>query len=489
MGSAPIELRGAYADGLLTAAERLARSGETALAATLCDTVLGAATSPAVTAAALRGAIVHRGADRGSSLLFRSLEAPEPSALQAALWVIQRELPAPLLTQAVADYLPRAQGERKALLATALIRRGDPVAIPALTECYHAGADANLRLNLTREMPRFGEPAALFLAMVIDDQTPDVAAAAEAGLASLPGATADSLAIMLLGSPDPSRNLIGIRLAGARHLTQARRPLLQLALASESVELRSAALDVLVALALPEDIPALNQALLDAASLEAASGIERVLAKLYAQAQPETLDATPLVEALPQAEPYLAPVILRLLNTVATPAAREALLETAASPDPELRALALRHIAEWTDPETAPDLYGLAQNAVDPNGRVLCLRAFIRLVGQEALPLDRRLQLSLDAAALIERPEEKRLLVGMLAGMGDPRALGMIRGYLEDEGVQEEAAAAAFQVAEALLEGPDAAQAEPVLRRIADLHAGTPLAERARTLLETLGTE
>ena len=87
------------------------------------------------------------------------------------------------------------------------------------------------------------------------------------------------------------------------------------------------------------------------------------------------------------------------------------------------------------------------------------------------------------AGPLIQRNEEKKLLLGVLGGIPAPDALSLVTPYLADPATQQEASAAVLAIAEQLAQGSDAAKALEPLQKVAQTASGADLARRAEALL------
>jgi hypothetical protein len=96
------------------------------------------------------------------------------------------------------------------------------------------------------------------------------------------------------------------------------------------------------------------------------------------------------------------------------------------------------------------------------------------------------------AASMIQRDEEKRLLLGTLGSIDSPEAITAILPYLDNAGTREEAAAAIVNVAEKLLRGPERDKylqsvSGPV-EKAAAATTNSDTAKRAETLLRRART-
>jgi HEAT repeat protein len=156
--------------------------------------------------------------------------------------------------------------------------------------------------------------------------------------------------------------------------------------------------------------------------------------------------------------------------------------------DAEVRATAIRALGAWKTADSAPDLLALARAADNPTDKMLCLRSYLGLAANTDLPADQRLTMCRQVADLVQKPEEKRLLLAALGGIQSPDSLALIQPYLDDATIREEAASAGVTIADKLLKRTDAVKIagkliEP-LQRIVDANAGDDLTKRAQALLQ-----
>jgi hypothetical protein len=87
------------------------------------------------------------------------------------------------------------------------------------------------------------------------------------------------------------------------------------------------------------------------------------------------------------------------------------------------------------------------------------------------------------AAKLIQRGEEKRLLLSGLGDVGTAAALKMVEPYLNDESLKEEAAAATVLIAEKL-SGSNLAQARSLMKRVLEIAKDRRLRDRAQAVID-----
>jgi hypothetical protein len=212
----------------------------------------------------------------------------------------------------------------------------------------------------------------------------------------------------------------------------------------------------------PAEVPVLLKAL---AALQADSAREEAEASV-AQALNRTGDRarnSPAVrEAMAGAKSVAARCsMLRLLAACPDSAALAAVTSALGDPDPAVKQAAMRTLADWPDLAAWTALVGVYRNAGSETERVVALRGLARLLGEQNPQPD---------ATLIGRyrnlltgakdDNDRKLLLGALAGCADPEALSLAVEQLTNADVRAEAELAVRKIAEAIKEKhPQAAQA------------------------------
>ncbi|MCZ7599305.1 MAG: hypothetical protein M5U09_18560 [Gammaproteobacteria bacterium] len=150
----------------------------------------------------------------------------------------------------------------------------------------------------------------------------------------------------------------------------------------------------------------------------------------------------------------------------------------------DVRATALEALCDWPSAMAAGELLTLAGTA-PADERLTCLRAALRQVGIEGTPAEQRLRICRDATLLIQRDDERKLLLSALGGVPTADALAMVLPYLVGA-VKEEACAAALQIADQLVKGPDKAKLAGPLQQVAETATNPDFVKRAKELLAQL---
>ena len=132
--------------------------------------------------------------------------------------------------------------------------------------------------------------------------------------------------------------------------------------------------------------------------------------------------------------------LLRVLGVLGDNRTLPLLRQALKKPNSPLYDSAVRALTEWPDFTPRDDLLRIAQTAEDLSLRVLALRSYIRMVGNERyrspIGMVQSLKKGLDAA---ERPEERVQVLALLPRYPCAQALKLAESLLSDESVKAEA--------------------------------------------------
>lgn len=470
-------------EGLFRAAERFVASGRRADALAIYTQLIDAKTPHQVHAGAARGLIVNGGAD-GIAALRRYLRSSDyvlfAAANRAAL-----ELPGPAVTEALTAEVGALPADQQIVVISTLGRRADATAIPALIALASQGAKP-VRLAALKTIPELGQPAiAPALAKLMGDADREIAQTAQEGLAALPGPEVDALVITMLDDRDLARRMAALELVARRRMTTSMPALLK-ATSDSDAKVRALAVKKVGELGGPQDLPALLGLLLKAKSGQEIDAAEQALIAVCAKSDDADAGARPVAARLAQATAEQKGALLRVLSAVGGVEALGAVRKAVGDSDVEVRSAAIRALGEWKTADAAPDLLDLAKTSTTPTERTLCLRSYLGLASNPDLQAGRRLAMCRDAAALCEKPAEKKLLLSAFGKIQTAESAALIAPYLDDAATKEEACAAVVAIAERLSRGRNAPGIAPrlaqTLQKIATTTSNADLAKRATAL-------
>jgi HEAT repeat protein len=180
--------------------------------------------------------------------------------------------------------------------------------------------------------------------------------------------------------------------------------------------------------------------------------------------------------------------LLRVLSVVDGPEALKAVRAAVDDSNADVHRAAIRALGSWKSSDAAPHLLALAKKATNQNDKTLCLRGYLGLASGGDLPGGQRLSMCREAEGVIERNEEKKLLLGALGNIDSTEALSMIMPYLDEPATRKEASMGALAIAEKLLKGRGAARFASKLikpiEKVIKVTTDAKTAQRAKGLLK-----
>jgi HEAT repeat protein len=483
--NAPAANQLALCEGLFRCAEALAAQGNRDMAFEIYDQLLTLEAAPhQVRAGALRGAILARGED-GVMTLRHYLRSDDYILFSAAVQAAQ-QLPGAEVTRALTAELNQLPADNRILVIWTLGKRADPAALPSLFTLAKKG-DKIVRLEAIRVLPQIGHASAVpVLAELLADADGQISETAQEALGALPGREADAAVMAMFNSSETSRRLAAIELMGRRRMTGTVGELLKFAAGADR-EIRTAAIKAVGELGGPDQLPALLVLLMDLRASEDLDAARQALSDVCTKADDPESCTWELAGTLAKAGPAQKIVLLRVLGGIGGPNALEAVRKAVDDRRAEVHVAAMRALGTWKTADAAPILLALAKAADNPNDKTLCLRGYLGFAARGDVPPGQRLSMCRQAAGLIERDDEKQLLLGALGGINSPDALALIMPYLDEPSVRAEACTATVAVAENLLKRSDnskvAAKLVQPLEKVAQVSTNADLTRRAKTLL------
>jgi len=436
-------------EGLFRCAERLAGEGNRGAAIEIYDTLRARDASHQVRAGALRGAILARGKD-GVALLREHLRSNDYILFSAACQT-SLEMPGEQVTQALTAELNQLPADNKILVIWTLGKRADAGALPALFALAKKG-EKSVRLEAIRALPQIGDTAAVpALVELMGDGDAQISQAAQDGLAALPGQGADDAITAMLDGRQTDQRLTALDLMGRRRMTRSIPSLLKAA-GDADAKVRPAAIRKVGELGGPDELPALLDVLMrlkDSQDLDAA---ERALSAVCVKTDNPQSHAGKLIGLLAKAQPAQKAVLLRVLGVVGGPDALKAVRAAVDDGDGPVRDAAFRALCSWKTADAAPDLLTMAKSAPEASRKTAALRGYISLVRDENLSTEQKLAMCKQAAELIGRNEDKKLLLGVLGTVPSAEALAMAMTNVDDPATRDEACFAAVAISEKIVE-------------------------------------
>jgi len=112
----------------------------------------------------------------------------------------------------------------------------------------------------------------------------------------------------------------------------------------------------------------------------------------------------------------------------------------------EIQDAAVRALADWPTTTAQEDLLHIARTSTNPVHKILSLQSYIRMVEMDRYRSPERAVKSLEDVLDISRPEEKKLILGILPTFASKEALGLAESLLQDKAVEVEAKMATEEI-------------------------------------------
>jgi len=482
---APPEGRLGLYEGLFRCAELMAVENHRDKAIEIYDQLRALDAPHQVRGGALRGAILLRGRD-GLPLLRKNLRSGDYILFSAAAQAAQ-EMSVARVTKVLTGTLGKLPADNQIVVLQTLGKRGDPAALPALFEAAQSGSTSVRVAAIEAAVEMQDASSVPVLVKLLDAPDADVGKAALEGLGALPNRQADEAVIAMFKSDDINRRGMALALMGRRRMTDSIPTLLRAARSGDAT-LRASVIKMVGELGDTEQLPALLDLLMDVEAPGDLTAAEQAVAAVCTKAENPQAYANELVGLLGRAKPAQKIALLRVLGALGGPDALKAVRTAVDSSDAQVRSAAIRALTTWKTPDAAPHLLELAKSTSNRNERTLFLRGYLGFARRGNLPVAKRLSMCREAAGMIRRDDEKKLLLGALSSIESPETLTLIAPHMDSPGTREEAAMATTAVAEKLLKSRNsarfAAKLVAPLEKVAQVTTNENLARRARKLLQ-----
>lgn len=448
--------RAAAAEACLLAADRLVTEGKRPVALALFTAVRSSEVPAPLRLTATRGIILTDEA-RGLALLLEQLRSPDIDARDLALLTL-RDIRGPKVTATLVAELDRFSPPLRAQILTALVDRHEP-ALLSTVESLALRSPDEVRLAAVVALGRIGRASSLPL-LLQALRPPAPAALGDAALASLARLTipeTDAAILAALPTTETPLRVRLIALLGERKAERALPDLLRLA-RDPDLDVTKAALRAVGLVANPADLPQLI-ALSVATTDEAAKTLaDRAIVTTSMKVLEPARRADAALAAFRTAtDPATKAALLRPLGAIVRAmgsqhevffAVRTALTDPAAV----VRAAALQTLADWPDATPTTALLDFAHRPdTTPAARETALRGATRMAGnvasgRERSPLNILAALT-SAHRAVRTKAEKLMIVSALGQLRRPESAALLKPYLDDPDVRDEAALAAKQIA------------------------------------------
>jgi HEAT repeat protein len=433
LSAAPPAVRSAVAEGCILCAERhLADSPDVAV--DIYDAVRSAEVTKPRALEATRGAIIARKTE-GLPLLLEQLRSSD-LAFQRLGLTVARELTGKEVTEALAKEVRSATPKLAPLLLISLADRGDRAALPAVLEAAKSGqpatqiaaAEVLLSLGDVRSLPVLIE-----LALATNK---DVADAAQATLAALPGKEVDQEIVTKLDSASGQTLPLLIELVGQRRIAAV--AALRKLVDSNDAAVRHAALAALGETVEAKDLQLLIDRLTGKGIAADAAVSQQALRAAAVRMADREACAQQLANAMSGQSTEVKNRLLEILGEVGGSNALAAMRAAAVGNDPQLRDTASRLLGSWFDVDAGPVLLELAQMPGN-QFNVRALRGYIRLARQFTMSDQQRAQMCRNAMQATDRTAEQQLVLEVMQRYPSPEMLKVAKEVKPNPQLADEA--------------------------------------------------
>ena len=407
LASGPAKVRSAVAEGCVLCAEKRHNEGKSSEAIAIYDEVRKAELPKQRIVEATRGAILAR-KQEGIPLLLEQLRSADKKMVELALGTA-REFPGKEIDTALADELAKAKPELGALIILAMADRPDTVVVSAVSKAAVSGPKP-LRLAAISALSRVGDASSLdSLLSTAVDADEDLAIAAKATLAELPGDKVDSQIGTMLPNAKGKSQLVLIELVGQRRIEST--PALLKALDSSDKKIRGAALIALGETVSLKGLPVLISQAIAPKNADDAADAQQALKAASIRMPDREACATELAAAVDRAPAASKILLLDILGDVGGEKALKALGAAAKGNDPQLQDAGSRILGKWSSIDAAPVLLDLAKTGPAAQFRLRGLKGYISLARRFAMPDQDRADMCQKAFDLSKQPAEQKLVL------------------------------------------------------------------------------
>ncbi|HUT36435.1 MAG TPA: HEAT repeat domain-containing protein [Planctomycetota bacterium] len=482
------KLRPVANDACLRCAEGLAAKGKREQAIAIYRELFAAGEPKLVRRAALVG-LMAVGAPNAAELATGALRGGDPMLKATAIASI-RTLKGEGVTERFAADLPKLPPDVQALLIGALADRGDPAARPAIVAAVKAQAP-EVRAAALRALGKIGDAASVgvLARAAAEAGSMEEATIALASLRALSGEGVEAALIQAMKAARPPLRATLIEVLHDRNVVEAVPALLDEA-AGKDADVRVAAFMALARLAGPEQLPALLKLLVGMKGDEARGDAERAVVDVARKIADEAARADAPLAALGSATAVPARCsLLRVLRGIGNEKAFQAVHDAVGDASPEVQDTAVRELANWPNQVAAGILMSVFETTRSEAHRALALRGFVRLLSAPGRhsPEDRLMLLGrVLTLKKAYTPEEKKLVLAGIAGVGHPAGLKLVEPLLSDEAVAAEAAMAMLSIARTIL-GSSPADAKAAAVKLLAASKDPAVRKQAEAIIQVAG--
>ena len=478
-----VALRITAADAALRCAEHQLSQGKQAKAVELYEIVRKTDVSEHLYAAATNGEILARGT-AGMPLLIEQLKTNNYVMINVALHAA-RELPGPKVTEALVAELGRLQPNVQVLLIKVLADRKGPKVSESI-EALAASDNPAVRSESLKVLGKVGNVSAVGVLLAAVRTGGEDATIALNSLKIIKGDGIDEAIIekMKIAQSDEKAELI--KILSDRNATVALDAIFAEAQSPDS-KVCSAAFKAVANLAGPNDI---GRVINLVRSLEGTSGrkdAERAVISVVGKIAEKSTRTDTIIAALKQEKKTDARCsLIRILAAFSDDKSFQIIQSFLKDENEQVKDAAVRAITAWPGSEALETVLAIYKSSDNQTHRVLALRGYIRLLGQDKqIATEKKVKILGEIIKQVETAAEKKNILSNLASIGHPSALTIAEQYLSNPQVKDEAALATIQIAQSIA-GAWPGEAKAAAFEIVKTTSDEAVREQARALVKTI---
>lgn len=438
------------ASSLLLCADRALQAGQLEAATGMYEKVFAARTPTTIRQAAFKGRIAAAG-ERGKDIILKALAGKDVALYMPAIAMVPAFVEAPGLGPVIESMAKLPIDAKIQLVAVLGGYRGD-AARAAVLEAVQSPPPP-VRMEALRSLEKVGDASVVgVLAARAAAAAGEEQSLAREVLSRLAGPDVDRAVIeRLAAEKDDAVRAEIIRAVGTRRISAAR-PVLMEAVQSGSPVVRARAASALKDIASPTDLPDLLALLLE---MEDEAGREEMQNTVAAVAmkipRPAVRANSVKAQFAGEKEAKKKVDLLRVLGKIGEDGSLALIRGSFSDSDPSVVDAAVRTLVDWPTATARDDVYEIARTSPVLNHKVLALRAYVRMIGLEPYRApDGATADLLKALAFATRPEEKKLILAVLARFPCVTSLKTAESLLADPTVAAEAKLAADRIRQSL---------------------------------------
>ena len=444
-------LKNLVASALFECAEEFVSLKDSQASFQIYDKLLAEKLPAPLRLAAMRGKIATAG-DQARSLILDTISRTDASLHAPAIGSIKTFFKEADIGP-LCSLLPRLPAPSQVQMIAVLGDYPGKIVLPFVMEAAKS-QNQNVRFAALKALEKTGDASSvLFLAQTAAVTPRAEQAAARTSLWGLKGKDVDDKILSLLAEQKDEGVLAElVQTIGERRIF-AGKSLAARQAEAPSVRVRAQALRALRAVGTPSDISGLLGLLLKTPAEADQIPIENTIVGL-AQKISNPNGRAGAVHALLDPERGIAnrAPLLRVLGKIGDGTSLSFLRDALMDKDAAIVDAAVRALAGWPTAAARDDVYAISRTSKNDVHRVLALRGFVRMVGLDRYRLPEAAVEDLEnALLLVWRPEEKKLILGVLPDFACPEALRAAATLLKDKDAKDEAKLALDKIQKALI--------------------------------------